>query len=70
MAFLLLLLPLGEIRHNLFQETGFGLAIGGTSQPRIIENKIIQNRDGLFISDEAHPMLRNNVIETMCVVEL
>lgn len=53
----------GEIRHNLFQETGFGLAIGGTSQPRIIENKIIQNKDGMFISDEAHPMLRNNVIE-------
>ena len=53
----------GEIRHNLFQETGFGLAIGGTSQPRIIENKIIHNRDGMFISDEAHPMLRNNVIE-------
>ena len=53
----------GEIRHNLFQETGFGLAIGGTSQPRIIENKIIQNRDGMFISDEAHPTLRNNVIE-------
>lgn len=53
----------GEIRHNLFQETGFGLAIGGNSQPRIIENKIIQNKDGMFISDEAHPMLRNNVIE-------
>lgn len=53
----------GEIRRNLFQETGFGLAIGGTSQPRIIENKIIQNKDGMFISQEAHPMLRNNVIE-------
>lgn len=53
----------GEIRHNLFQNTGFGLAIGGTSKPRIVENKIIQNRDGMFISDDARPMLRNNVIE-------
>lgn len=39
----------GEIRRNLFQDTGFGLAIGGTSKPRILENKIIQNRDGMFI---------------------
>lgn len=53
----------GEIRQNLFQDTGFGLAIGGTSKPRILENKIIQNRDGLFISEDARPMLRNNVIE-------
>lgn len=53
----------GEIRHNLFQETGFGLAIGGSSQPLVEENKIIQNRDGMFISDDARPMLRKNIIE-------
>lgn len=53
----------GEIRDNLFQETGFGLAIGGTSSPTVSDNKIIQNRDGLFISDDAHPVLRNNAIE-------
>lgn len=47
----------------MFQNTGFGLAIGGTSKPRIVENKIIQNRDGMFISDDARPKLRNNVIE-------
>jgi parallel beta-helix repeat protein len=53
----------GEIRNNLFQDTGFGLAIGGTSTPLIIENQIVQNQDGLFISETAKPVLRKNVIQ-------
>lgn len=53
----------GEIRNNLFQNTGFGLAIGGTSSPMVAENQIIQNKDGLFIDDSARPILHNNVIE-------
>ncbi len=53
----------GEIRGNLFQDTGFGLAIGGTSTPLIAENRILQNRDGLFISNSAQPVLRKNVIQ-------
>lgn len=53
----------GEIRNNLFHDTGFGLAIGGNSSPLIVDNHISQNKDGLFISDEAHPILRNNLIE-------
>lgn len=53
----------GEIRNNLFQNTGFGLAIGDTSSPLVAENKINQNTDGMLISDDARPMLRNNVIE-------
>jgi parallel beta-helix repeat protein len=53
----------GEIRNNLFQDTGFGLAIGGTSTPQIVENQIIQNQDGLFISESAKPVLRKNVIQ-------
>ena len=53
----------GEIRNNLFQNTGFGLAIGGTSKPLVVDNKIVQNSDGIFISDDARPVLRNNVIE-------
>jgi parallel beta-helix repeat protein len=47
----------------LFQDTGFGLAIGGTSTPLIIENQIVQNQDGLFISETAKPVLRKNVIQ-------
>ncbi|MEO1427717.1 MAG: DUF1565 domain-containing protein [Cyanobacteria bacterium J06633_8] len=53
----------GEIRGNLFQDTGFGLAIGGTSTPLIVENQILQNVDGLFISNSAQPILRKNVIQ-------
>ncbi|MEM6400551.1 MAG: DUF1565 domain-containing protein [Cyanobacteria bacterium P01_D01_bin.116] len=53
----------GEIRGNLFQNTGFGLAIGGKSRPLIVENRILQNVDGLFISNSAQPVLRKNVIQ-------
>jgi parallel beta-helix repeat protein len=53
----------GEIRNNLFQDTGFGIAIGGTSTPQIVENQIIQNQDGLYISELAKPVLRKNVIQ-------
>ncbi|AUS99331.1 hypothetical protein CLI64_02370 [Nostoc sp. CENA543] len=53
----------GEIRNNLFQDTGFGIAIGGTSTPLVVENQIVQNQDGLFISESAKPILRNNVIQ-------
>lgn len=53
----------GEIRNNLFQDTGFGLAIGGMAAPLVAGNKIIQNRDGIFVSQEARPVLRHNAIE-------
>ncbi|WP_066424095.1 DUF1565 domain-containing protein [Anabaena sp. 4-3] len=53
----------GEIRNNLFQDTGFGLAIGGNSTPLVIENQIVQNQDGLFISESAQPILRQNIIQ-------
>lgn len=53
----------GEIRNNLFQDTGFGLAIGGNSAPLLEGNQIIENQDGLFISESAKPVLRKNVIQ-------
>lgn len=53
----------GEIRGNLFQDTGFGLAVGGDSTPLIVENQILQNVDGIFISNSAKPVLRKNVIQ-------
>ena len=53
----------GEIRNNLFQNTGFGLAIGGTSTPLVAENQILENKDGLYISESAKPILRRNVIQ-------
>jgi parallel beta-helix repeat protein len=53
----------GEISGNVFQNTGFGLAIGGSAAPRVNSNRIIENTDGLYINDSARPILRNNVIE-------
>jgi parallel beta-helix repeat protein len=53
----------GEIRNNTFEDTGFGLAIGGNSTPLVEGNQIIQNQDGLFISESAKPILRKNVIQ-------
>ena len=53
----------GEIRNNLFQDTGFGIAIGGASTPLVEGNQIIQNQDGLYISETAKPSLRKNIIQ-------
>lgn len=53
----------GEIRNNTFEETGFGLAIGGTSSPLVENNQIRQNKSGIYISESASPILRNNTIE-------
>ncbi|WP_374878122.1 DUF1565 domain-containing protein [Microseira sp. BLCC-F43] len=53
----------GEIRGNLFVNTGFGIAIGGNSTPLVVENRILQNTDGIYINDSARPVLRGNLIE-------
>jgi parallel beta-helix repeat protein len=52
----------GEIKGNTFLDTGFGLAIGGTSAPIVENNQINQNKAGIYINDNARPVLRNNVI--------
>ena len=54
----------GVIRGNLFQDTGFGVAIGGSSTPLLESNNITQNTDGLFISETAKPTLRKNAIRS------
>lgn len=53
----------GQILRNHFQSTGFGIAVGGTSSPLIAENRILQNTDGVYINDNARPVLRNNLIQ-------
>lgn len=50
------------VRGNLFQATGYALAIGGSSAAKIENNEIIENRDGVLISDSSRPILRGNVI--------
>lgn len=53
----------GEIRSNLFQNTGFAISINDQASPQILENKIIENQDGIVISHSAQPIIRNNLIE-------
>ncbi|MBW4524771.1 MAG: DUF1565 domain-containing protein [Phormidium tanganyikae FI6-MK23] len=52
----------GLIRNNVFNETGFGLALGGSSIPRLEGNQITQNTAGIYMSGSTRPILRNNVI--------
>jgi parallel beta-helix repeat protein len=52
----------GEIRNNVFEDTGFGLAIGQKSRVTINSNNILNNTDGIVISNSAAPILRNNII--------
>jgi parallel beta-helix repeat protein len=53
----------GEIRGNVFQNTGFGITISDNAAPLVADNQIINNIDGVVVSNAAHPTLRNNVIE-------
>lgn len=53
----------GEIRGNLFQDTGFGLAIGHDSAPVVAQNQIRQNRVGVVVTQAARPVLQGNTIE-------
>ncbi|MEA5487969.1 MULTISPECIES: DUF1565 domain-containing protein [Pseudanabaena] len=52
----------GEIRNNTFESTGFGLAIGQNSRVNISNNNILNNTDGIIISNLSAPTLRNNLI--------
>jgi parallel beta-helix repeat protein len=52
----------GEIRGNTFDNTGFGLSIGQKSQVSLVNNRIINNVDGIVISNVATPILRSNII--------
>jgi len=52
----------GEIRNNIFESTGFGLAIGQKSSVNISDNNILNNVDGIVISNLSAPTLRNNLI--------
>ena len=53
----------GEIRENSFENTGFGLAIGGTSTVLVESNQIRGNRSGVVVTQKARPVLRGNTIE-------
>jgi len=54
----------GEIRRNVFQQTGYGIAISDTAAPLLTENRVLNNRAGIVISGSARPVLRNNLVES------
>ncbi len=53
-----------ELQENIFERTGFGVNIAQNAAPRLIGNRITQNKDGVVIQGNAKPILRNNVIDS------
>jgi parallel beta-helix repeat protein len=53
----------GEIKGNTFDNTGFAISASDTASPRITDNQIRQNIDGIVLSGATAPILRNNLIE-------
>ncbi|WP_068819262.1 S-layer homology domain-containing protein [Phormidesmis priestleyi] len=53
----------GEFRRNVYQNTGFGLAIGDNAAPLITDSRIFENRSGIVLSKAARPVLRGNTVE-------
>lgn len=52
----------GEIRENVFDNTGFGLSVGQKSAVTIVNNRITNNRSGIVLSNVTTPKLRGNLI--------
>lgn len=52
----------GDIRGNVFDNTGFGLSIGQKSSVVVSSNQIINNRNGIILSNVATPSLHANTI--------
>lgn len=52
----------GDIRGNVFDNTGFGLSIGQKSRVMVSSNQIVNNRNGIILSNVAAPTLRGNTI--------
>lgn len=52
-----------EIRANVFEKTGFGINIGQNATPLVVDNRIVENIDGVVVQGKAQPTLRGNTIE-------
>ncbi len=52
----------GEIRSNLMQLNGFGIAISDRAAALIVSNQMFENRCGIVISGSASPILRGNIL--------
>lgn len=52
----------GEVRRNTFARTGYGIALSDRTAPLIIDNTFTDNHGGIFLSRNAKPTLRRNMI--------
>lgn len=58
----LLVQGLGDIEGNVFEGNGVGIQVFAGATPRIANNRIKHNQDGLILHANARPVLRSNVI--------
>ncbi len=52
------------LQDNVFEQTGFGINVAQNAAPRLINNRVTQNKDGIVVQGNAQPVLRNNVIDS------
>ncbi len=53
----------GEVRRNVCQKTGHGIAMSDSAAPLVADNNLAGNHTGIFLSRSAKPVLRRNLIE-------
>ncbi|MBD0268740.1 MAG: DUF1565 domain-containing protein [Cyanobacteria bacterium Co-bin8] len=51
-----------QVQANVFENTNIGIQVAPGAAPRIEENRIVQNQDGLILQTNARPVLENNTI--------
>ncbi|MEO0488245.1 MAG: S-layer homology domain-containing protein [Cyanobacteria bacterium J06659_2] len=50
----------GEVRSNVFEQTGYGIAVSDEAAPLLQANQLQNNRSGIVLSRTARPVLRDN----------
>ena len=53
----------GQIQGNTCIKTGYGIVISDTASPTLTDNQISDNRSGILITNQSHPILRRNTSE-------
>lgn len=50
----------GEVRGNVFEQTGYGIAVSDEAAPLLAANQLQNNRSGIVLSRSSRPVLRDN----------
>lgn len=51
-----------RIQANVFEQTGYGINVGDSAAPIILNNRIVDNRSGVVAQEQAQLTMRQNVI--------